>query len=184
MEALSGILAAFGLAGSAGLNAYIPLLVVAIAGRFPAGGPLISLSSPYDALTSWWSIGVLVVLLAIEVTADKIPVVDTINDGIQTFVRPTAGAILFAANAGVITDIHPVLALIAGLLIAGGVHATKATVRPAVTAATAGTGNWAVSATEDVVAAGVSVLAVLIPVVAAALTLLVFIWLLRRRRHR
>jgi len=143
----------------------------------------VSLASPYDALTSWWSIGVLVVLLAVEITADKIPVVDTINDGIQTFVRPAAGAILFAASAGVITDIHPVLALVAGLLVAGTVHAAKATVRPAVTATTAGTGNWAVSIAEDAVAVVASVLAILIPVVAAAVVLVIVIWFVRRRRR-
>ena len=37
--ALGGISAAFGLASSAGLNAYIPLLFVALAARFPAGDP-------------------------------------------------------------------------------------------------------------------------------------------------
>lgn len=184
---MTGLLAAFGLAGSAGLNAYIPLLVVALAGRFPTTDPLLSLASPYDALTSWWSIGVLAVLFAVEVTADKIPVVDTVNDAIQTFVRPTAGAILFASSAGVITDIHPVLALVAGLLVAGTVHAAKATVRPAVTATTAGTGNWAVSTAEDVVAAGVSILAVLVPVAGAVVLLAVGWWVVvrvRRRRRR
>ena len=177
MDAISGLFSAFGLAGSAGLNAYIPLLVVAVAGRFPVTDPLVTLAKPYDALTSWWVIGVLVVLLVIETTADKIPVVDTINDGIQTFVRPAAGAILFAASTGTITSIHPVFAIIAGILVAGGVHVVKSTVRPAVTATTAGTGNWAVSVAEDAVAVVSSVLAILVPVVA------VVIWFVRRRRR-
>ena len=51
-----------------------------------------------------------------------------------------------------ITDIHPIIAIIAGVLIAGGVHATKGIARPVVTASTGGTGNWAVSLFEDVVA--------------------------------
>ena len=92
IEAIAGIGTAFGLSGSAGLNAYIPLLIVALAGRFPASDPLIKLNSPYDLLSSWWVIGLLVVLLAIEMLVDKIPAVDTLNDGIQTFVRPVAGA--------------------------------------------------------------------------------------------
>ena len=121
-------------------------------------------------------------LLVIEITADKIPIVDSINDGIQTFVRPTAGAILFAASAGVITDIHPVLALVAGLLVAGSVHAAKATVRPAVTATTAGTGNWAVSTVEDVAATGISILAVLVPVAAVVVFVAVGWWIVVRLR--
>ena len=96
IEAIAGIGTAFGLSGSAGLNAYIPLLIVALAARFPEGDPLLKLSEPYDLLASWWVIGLLVVLLAIEVLVDKIPAVDTINDTIQTIIRPVAGAILFA----------------------------------------------------------------------------------------
>ena len=116
------IFSAFGLSASAGLNAYIPLLVVALLARFT---PLLKLNPPWDALTSWWVIGLLVVLSGIEFFADKFPVVNHINDLVQTFVRPIAGAILFAASARVITNVHPVLALALGVLVAGSVHATK-----------------------------------------------------------
>ena len=102
MESLFGVFTAFGLASSAGLNAYIPLLVVALLARFT---DLITLKPPWNTLESWWVIGVLIVLLLIEVVADKVPVVDSINDGIQTFIRPVAGAVLFAGSAGVITDV-------------------------------------------------------------------------------
>jgi hypothetical protein len=80
LTALGGIGAAFGLSTSAGLNAYIPLLIVALAGRFPLNNPMLQLGEPYNALSSWWAIGVLVVLLLIETFVDKIPAVDTIND--------------------------------------------------------------------------------------------------------
>ena len=118
-EAISGLSAAFGLSGSAGLNAYIPLLVVALAARFPMSDPLVKLQAPFDLLGSWWAIGLIAVLLVIEIVADKIPAIDSINDGIQTFIRPAAGAILFAGSANVITDIHPILSLGAGLLALG-----------------------------------------------------------------
>ncbi len=136
-------------------------------------------------MSSWWVIGILVVLLVIEVLADKIPVVDSTNDAIQTFVRPVAGAILFAASANVMTDINPVLSLGAGLLTAGGVHATKSIARPVVTATTAGTGNWAVSSAEDVTAFFVSLLALFLPIVGAILLItVVVILLLAVRRWR
>mgnify|MGYP001401641624 CR=1 FL=1 len=186
-EAISGLSAAFGLSGSAGLNAYIPLLVVALAARFPMSDPLVDLRAPYDLLGSWWAIGLIAVLLVVEIVADKIPAVDSINDGIQTFVRPAAGAILFAGSANVITDIHPILALAAGLLLAGGVHATKAAARPMVTVATAGVGNPVVSTLEDIVATVVSVLAVVLPIIAAVLLLgaiLFIIYAVRRWRRR
>lgn len=187
IEAISGLSAAFGLAGSAGLNAYIPLLLVALAARFPMGDPLIKLQAPYDLMGSWWAIGLIVVLLVIEIVADKIPAVDTVNDGIQTFIRPAAGAILFAGSANVITDIHPFLALGAGLLVAGGVHATKTAARPVVTVSTAGVGNPIVSTLEDVVAFGVSLLAIILPIIAAILMAVFVIFalvLVRRWRRR
>lgn len=187
IEAISGLSAAFGLSGSAGLNAYIPLLLVALAARFPTGAPLVQLQPPYDLMGSWWAIGILVVLLAVEIVADKIPAVDTINDGIQTFVRPAAGAVLFAGSANVITEIHPVLALAAGLLVAGGVHATKAAARPVVTVSTAGVGNPVVSTLEDIVAFVVSLLAILLPIIAAVLMgafLIAAILLVRRWKTR
>ncbi len=186
-EAISGLSAAFGLSGSAGLNAYIPLLVVALAARFPMSDPLVKLQAPFDLMGSWWAIGLIAVLLVIEIVADKIPAVDTVNDGIQTFIRPVAGAILFAGSANVITDIHPILSLGAGLLVAGGVHATKAAARPVVTVSTAGVGNPVVSTLEDIVAVVVSLLAVVLPIIAAIILLgfLIFIiYVVRRWRRR
>jgi hypothetical protein len=178
------IFSAFGLSSAAGLNAYLPLLIVALAARFTS---LIQLSQPWDLLTSWWVIGTLAVLLLIEMTVDKIPAVDTLNDIINTAIRPLAGAVLFAARSGAISEVHPVPALICGLLVAGGVHAVKATARPAVTATTVGAGNWLVSIIEDVVSFVTTILAILIPGLLVFLMLL-FIFLLtwwwRRRRVR
>ncbi len=187
VEAISGLSAAFGLSGSAGLNAYIPLLLVALAARFPMGDPLVKLQPPYDLMGSWWAIGLLAVLLVVEIVADKIPAVDTVNDGINTIVRPAAGAILFAGSANVVTDIHPILALGAGLLVAGGVHATKTAARPVVTVTTAGVGNPIVSTIEDVVALVVSLLAIVLPIIAALLMaafIIMAIVLIRRWRRR
>ena len=97
IEAFSNIATAFGLSASAGLNAYLPLLVVALAAKY---SNLIKLNEPWDVMTSWWVIGALIVLLLIEMTVDKIPAVDTVNDIVQTVGRPIAGAILFAASSG------------------------------------------------------------------------------------
>jgi hypothetical protein len=181
MDGLLNIFTAFGLSSSAGLNAYLPLLVVALLARFT---DLITLNPPWDALESWWVIGVLVVLLLIEVLVDKIPAVDTINDTIQTFIRPVAGAILFAASAGVIGETHPVLALICGLLVAGGVHATKATARPIITGTTAGTLNPVVSVLEDIVSLVVAILSIVVPILGVLLLVLVIVWFVRRYLRR
>ena len=133
-EIIGGVLGAFGLSASAGLNAYIPLLVVSLLARFTN---LIELAEPWNTLESWWVIGVLAVLGTVEMVADKVPAVDDVNDAIQTFIRPVAGAILFATSAKTITDVSPVLAMVCGLLVAGSVHAAKSLVaRPMIEVST------------------------------------------------
>ncbi|MFW5713899.1 MAG: DUF4126 domain-containing protein [Brevefilum sp.] len=170
------ILAAFGLSASAGLNAYIPMLVVSLLARFTN---LITLSEPWQALESWWIIGLLAVLSLIEFFADKVPAVNHINDVVQTFIRPTAGAILFAASARVITEIHPIISIAAGLLVAGSVHAVKAAaVRPAVTATSGGSANIPVSILEDVISTTLSVLSVVLPIVVGIVLLLLAVWVI------
>lgn len=185
MELLTGVMAAFGLSASAGLNAYIPLLVIALTARYT---DLIQLNSPWDALTSWWIIGLLIVFSLIEFFADKVPAINHANDAIQTFVRPVAGAIVFAASANVLTELHPVLALGAGILVSGTVHAVKSVVvRPAVTVTTGGAGNVPVSVAEDMFATFLSIMAIIIPVVIAFVfisgTALV-VWIFWRRNKR
>jgi hypothetical protein len=176
IEALSNIITSFGLSASAGLNAYLPLLIVALIARFTN---LIQLNAPFDTLTNVWAIGVLAVLVLVEGLVDKIPAVDTVNDVIQTFVRPAAGAVLFAASSNVISDIHPVLALICGILVTGTVHALKATARPVITATTGGVANPVVSTVEDVTSAFVSIISIVVPMLALVFIAL-GIWLLWR----
>ena len=62
-------------------------------------------------------------------------------------------------------------AFIAGLLIAGGVHAAKTAARPAITATTGGMGNWLVSLLEDLLSFILVVLAILVPLLVLLLIL-------------
>jgi len=48
MEAVGGVLSAFGLAASAGLNAYVPLLIMALVARFT---DWIELGATWEPLT-------------------------------------------------------------------------------------------------------------------------------------
>jgi hypothetical protein len=177
------ILAAFGLSSSAGFNAYLPILITGLLARYT---DLLTLSQPWNALEEPWVLLVIAVLLLVEITADKIPVVDTLNDITQTLVRPAAGAVLFAASSNAISDLNTGLALVLGLLVAGGVHTAKTAARPVITATTAGTGNAVVSAGEDAVAAVAAVTAIVVPVVSAGFVLLVvsaLVWFILKRRR-
>jgi hypothetical protein len=185
MEALLSIFSAFGLSASAGLNAYIPLLVIGVLAHYTN---LIKLNSPWDTLANPWILIMLGILLIIEMLADKVPAVNHINDLIQTFVRPVAGAVVFAASTNVFHSVNPVLALACGLLVAGSIHLAKsAAVRPLVTATTGGAGNVPVSVAEDVVSTAVSFLSILVPIAIAsiaAIVLLYLIWWWARRTSK
>ena len=153
------ILTSLGLSIPAGLNAYIPLLAVALAQRFD----WLALRSPFDALGEWWMISVIAVLLVVEIIADKIPAVDHVNDIVQTFIRPAAGAIVAVAASGSASQVSPWLLVLAGVLLAGGVHVAKAVARPVVNASTAGIGAPVVSTAEDAGAVALSVTAIAAP---------------------
>ncbi|MCC6904854.1 MAG: DUF4126 domain-containing protein [Anaerolineae bacterium] len=184
MGGMVGIFSAFGLSASAGLNAYLPLLVVAVCARLG----VFELNKPFDVMSSWWVIGVLVVLSLIEFFVDKVPAADTVNDIINTAIRPAAGAILFAASANILTEMSPVISIILGILVAGSVHTVKAVSRPVLTATTAGTANPVVSTVEDGVSLVTSLIAVLLPwliILVAVIGIVLFLaWRLRRIERR
>jgi hypothetical protein len=170
-------LTGFGLSASAGLNAYIPLLLIGLTAKFFP--EVIRLSEPYDMIASPWAIGLLAVLLAVEVLADKVPVVDHLNDAIGLVVRPTAGALLFAASTGAAEVLDPRVSLALGFIVAGAAHGAKATARPVVTATTGGLGNPIVSTLEDFAALLTSAIALMAPLliaVAMVAFVLLFLW--------
>lgn len=166
LELLTGA----GLAVSAGLNAYIPLLLIGVASRFTE---LVSLPDGWAWLENGWVQLVLGVLLVIEVVADKVPAVDTVNDWIQTIVRPTSGGIVFGsgttAETAVVTDpasffeSNQWVPILTGVLLALGVHGGKALLRPAANTMTAGLAAPVLSVAEDVSSVVLSLLAILAP---------------------
>ena len=188
MDLYSTIISGFGLSAPAGLNAWIPLLVTSLSAKIG----WIKLNAPFDVLGETWVLLVLLLLVTVELFVDKIPAVDTINDIIQTLIRPTAGGILFAAQAGMIGNLDPTVAFVLGLMSAGAVHAVKSLGRPLVTTFTGGIFNPIVSMVEDIISGITAVLALIVPLLAAFLMLLllglagwaVLHWRGRRRRRQ
>jgi hypothetical protein len=160
-----GFLSGLGLTSSAGLNAYIPLLVLALADRF---SNQVTLAQPYDFLSSTIGIIIIIVLLTIEIAVDKVPGIDHMNDLLQSAIRPASGGILMMSTTHDTVHLNPALAMILGLLIAGGVHAAKALSRPVITISTAGLGNPIISMVEDGVAIITSIIAVIFPLIVIA----------------
>ena len=141
LELLTGT----GLAAAAGLNAYIPLLLLGLGGRFL---DFVTLPAGWSWLENEWVLGILGVLLVIEFVADKIPAVDTVNDWIQTIVRPGAGGIVFGTGASTSTNAiedparffenNNWVPIVMGIVISLSVHLTKMAARPALNAITFG----------------------------------------------
>ncbi len=182
MDLLTGI----GLALPAGLNAYIPLLGLAMAERTG----FLKLPAPYDLLGQWWAVLLIALLLAIEILADKVPAVDHVNDMIQTVVRPVAGALAMVATTATLfggrSPLWTAAMIVLGIVLAGSVHAVKTASRPVVNAATGGVGAPIASLTEDVVAVVATVLAIIVPILAILLmAILLFFairWIMKRRK--
>jgi hypothetical protein len=188
------LLTGFGLATAAGLNAYIPLLALGLLSRFT---DLVTLPHAWAWLENGWVMSIVAALLVVEVVADKIPALDSVNDAIQTFVRPTAGGIVFgsgtAAQTSAVTDPGAFaqtgqwIPVVVGVVVALVVSLTKSAVRPAANVATAGVAAPVLSTIEDVTSIGLVFVAILIPVlvlVALAALAWAVLTLLRRRRRR
>jgi Domain of unknown function (DUF4126) len=190
MELLTGL----GLASAAGLNAYIPLLAMGLLARFTH---LVNLPHGWAWLENGWVLAIVAILLVVEVVADKIPALDSVNDVIQTVVRPTAGGIVFgagtAAQTAAVTDPGAFVSsghwipVAIGVVVALGMHLTKTAVRPVANVATAGVAAPVLSTVEDFASISLVFVAILLPVL-VLLVLALIAWgafkLWRRRRQR
>lgn len=140
------------LAATAGLRAFLPLMLVSVLGYTGAvelSGPVAFLAHPAAVLT--FTIGVL-----LEVAADKVPFIDHMVDTIGTVIRPLAGALVGTSLVvGTEPLITAVMGMAAGGTIAGVTHLGKATTRMGSTATTGGAGSPVLSTIEDVIAVGV-----------------------------
>ena len=190
MELLTG----FGLAAAAGLNAYIPLLALGLLARFT---DLVTLPASWASLENGWVMTIVAVLLCVEVVADKVPALDSINDTVQTLVRPTAGGIVFGsgtaaqtsavADPGAFAQSGQWVPVAVGVAVALMVSLTKSTVRPAANVATAGAAAPVLSTLEDVASVVLVFVAILVPVL-VLVAVVVMMWaavrIIRRRRGR
>jgi hypothetical protein len=188
------LLTGFGLATAAGLNAYIPLLALGLLSRFT---DLVTLPGGWAWLENGWVMAIVAVLLAVEIVADKIPALDSVNDTIQTFIRPTAGGIVFGsgtaaqtsavADPGAFAQSGQWIPIAIGVVTALVVSLTKSAARPVANVATAGVAAPVLSTIEDAASVGLVFVALLVPVL-VLVVVVALVWgvvkLLRRRRGK
>ena len=148
------------LAAAAGLNAFLPILGLALADRFTSK---VDLPQPYNIISSVAGIAILLALVTVDLIADKIPRIDHLNDLINSPIRPAAGMFLMMAAVSGKNEIHEVVAMFIGLLLAGAVHVYKSISRTRITLASNGLANPMVSLIEDAIAGLTTALAIVAP---------------------
>ena len=173
---------AIALAATAGIRAWLPLL---LAGLLMRGG-FLELGASFAFLASTRALVVLTVASVLEILGDKIPAVDHALDALGTPLKLGAGAVLAAAAFGTVSD--PLTSTLLGLAVGAPTalvpHAAKSLLRVASTAVTGGLANPVLSFLEDVLTVAVFALAVLVPIAVAGFVLLAVALLAKRRTAR
>ena len=147
LEQLSATLAlTMGVAWASGINLYAAILTLGLLSY----NDQINLPPDLEIVANPLVIAAAGLMYAVEFFADKIPGVDTAWDGIHTFIRIPAGALLAAAAVG---DVTPAMEIAAGILgggLATSTHATKAGTRVLINTSPEPFSNWSASIGEDV----------------------------------
>ena len=159
-QLISTIAIAMGASWVSGINLYAAVATLGLLGRFAH----LQLPGELEVLTSWWVIGVAVVLYVIEFVADKVPYVDSTWDVVHTFIRVPAGAVLAASAFGDFDRSIQVIALLLGGGLALSSHGTKAATRAMLNASPEPVSNWVASIAEDILAVVSVVVSVFVPI--------------------
>ena len=145
MNALQTLAQSAGIAYAAGLNLYATISIIGIAAHV---GWIQSLPSSLSGLTSWWVIGVALILTLIEFTASLIPAVASIWDTLHSLIRPPAAAALAAATAWHGDPAFVLVAALIGGTLAVTTHTTKLGLRYAIDASPEPISNGVTSIAE------------------------------------
>ena len=171
-----------GLAACAGIRAWLPLLMEGGLARWG----IIELGPSFQFISSDRALILFGVATVIEILADKVPAVDHALDSLSTVLRPAAGSLLAASVLWQVSD--PLTALALGVAVGAPTslvpHAAKSLLRAASTTFTGGLANPFISILEDLMAVALFVLTVLIPVVVAAMLVLIGLLVARRLARR
>ena len=165
MELTLSICLGIGLAAACGFRVFVPLLGVSLAAL--AGH--VQLVDELAWIGTWPALACFLTATILEIGAYYVPWIDNLLDSIATPAAVVAGTI---AMGSIITDMSPLmrwtLALIAGGGTAALIQTATVALRGSSTAMTGGTANWLVATFEFVASIGTTVIALLLPIVAAA----------------
>lgn len=120
-----------------------------------------------DVLANPWVIGAAAVGAVAEFFADKIMWLDTIWDGIHTFIRPVGGALITLAVVDPGDPAWQVMAVLLGGSASLATHTAKSVARVAVNTSPEPVTNFLLSLLEDGLTVGLTVLILAYPKTAA-----------------
>ncbi|MGN6484466.1 MAG: DUF4126 domain-containing protein, partial [Thermomicrobiales bacterium] len=145
----------------------------------------IDLASPYSWISSTAGIIVILLLMPIELIADKLPGIDALSDRIHTVIRPLVGGFIAMAIASSYQPdgVNVWIAGVLGVAAAAGVHWYKMQSRPVVTRATNGMANPFLSIAEDLAVIVGTAISIFVPW-GAIPVMAVLLWLVYRLTER
>jgi hypothetical protein len=159
---------------TSGINLYATVFVLGVCSRWE----LVALPDQYRAFGHPLVMAVAGTLYLVEFVADKIPWVDTLWDAIHTVVRPVGGAFVAVTALGEASPAAGTLAALVGGSVALTTHLGKAGTRAAANASPEPFSNWVLSLGEDLLAVGMTYLAIEHPWAALGIVLIVLLLIL------
>jgi hypothetical protein len=157
------------LSAATGFRVFLPLLVMGLGAR----EGLLPVSSGFEWVASWPALVMLAVASIVEIAAYYIPGLDNLLDGLAAPTAVGAGILASAAVLGPGFDASPMLKWTLAIIAGGGAAAVTQSattlLRGKSTVFTGGTGNHVIATGEIVSALVLSVLAVVLPYVAAGI---------------
>jgi hypothetical protein len=146
MDTVEIIALAMGVAWASGINLYAAIFVLGYMGT----SGHIELPENLQILTDPLVMSAAGFMYLVEFFADKTPGVDTVWDGLHSFIRIPAGAVLAAAAVGEVSQAAQLAAFLIGGTVTAATHATKAGSRVLINASPEPVTNWTASVMEDV----------------------------------
>jgi hypothetical protein len=156
------------LAFASGLNLYATVAVLGLSSHYG----LVTLPEQFRVFDNPIIITAALAMYIVEFFADKIPWFDSIWDAVHTVVRPLGGALVAVTAFGEASPAANALVALLGGSIAMTTHLTKAGTRAAANTTPEPFSNWALSLGEDVLAVGLSYVALQHPIVALVVAVL------------
>ena len=152
------------LAFASGVNLYATVAVLGLCSHYG----LVALPDQFRAFDNPIVIVAAIALYVVEFVADKIPWLDSAWDVVHTVVRPIGGALVAVTALGDASPAARALAALVGGSVAMTTHLTKAGTRAVANTSPEPFSNWALSLGEDVLAVGISYVALGHPMIALA----------------